>query len=85
HSTDASGKASVGPNLRGKYGQPAASASNFNYSSGLSESNLTWNEANLDRFLEDPAGTVPGTTMGFGGIKDPNERNAIIEALRALK
>ncbi len=85
HSTDTSGKASVGPNLRGRYGQPAASANNFNYSSGLSESDLTWNEATLDRFLKDPAGTVPGTTMGFGGVKDPSERAAIIEALRALK
>lgn len=85
HSTDASGKASVGPNLRGKYAQSAASDRNFSYSPALSKSELTWSETNLDRFLKDPASTVPGTTMGFGGIKDPNERAAIIEALRALK
>ncbi|GAA5321050.1 MAG: hypothetical protein Aseana_31140 [Candidatus Pelagadaptatus aseana] len=85
HSIDVSGKASVGPNLRGKYGQSAASDANFNYSSGLSNSELTWDETNLDRFLKDPAGTVPGTTMGFSGVKDPSERAAIIEALRQLK
>ncbi|HYD93939.1 MAG TPA: cytochrome c family protein, partial [Noviherbaspirillum sp.] len=34
-----------------------------------------------DRFLENPARTVPGTTMGYAGVKDQKERADLIAYL----
>ena len=31
---------------------------------------VTWNDETLDRFLENPLKTVPGTKMGYAGVKD---------------
>ncbi len=35
----------------------------------------------LDRFLADPEGALPGTRMGFVGLRDAAERRAVIEYL----
>jgi cytochrome c len=43
---------------------------------------LVWTRETLDRFLADPDGYVPGTLMGFAGIRDPAERADLIEYLR---
>ena len=40
-----------------------------------------WTEERLDRFIADPRGTIPGTTMAFDGIDDAGERKRIIEFL----
>ena len=37
-----------------------------------------WTAATLDRFLADPMGVVPGTAMGYAGIKDARERADLI-------
>jgi cytochrome c len=42
-----------------------------------------WGAASLDRFLADPLGTVPGTRMGYAGVKDPLERTDLIAFLAA--
>jgi monoamine oxidase len=85
HTTDASGAPGVGPNLRGKFDLPAGSDPKFNYSEALSNRDVTWTAAELDKFLKNPSAFAPGTTMGFGGVQNPAERAAIIEALRNLK
>ncbi len=85
HPTDASGQPGVGPNLRGVFGQPAASDPAFPYSEALGKRGNRWNEAELDAFLSDPAGFAPGTRMPFSGLKDPADRAAVIEILRNLK
>jgi len=41
-----------------------------------------WTPERLDQFLADPAGTVPGTAMQFEGIKDPVQREKIIQYLK---
>ncbi|GAB5451148.1 MAG: hypothetical protein Hals2KO_14760 [Halioglobus sp.] len=84
HTTDDSGAAGVGPNLRGKFGAPAASDSQFAYSEALNKSGISWDESTLDKFLTDPNGAVPGTTMGFQGVKSAEDRKAIIEAMKQL-
>jgi cytochrome c2 len=85
HPTDASGRAGVGPNLRGVYGRPAGRAPGFPYSAALREREIVWSDAELDAFLANPAGHLPGTAMPFAGLKDPAERRAVIRILRELR
>jgi cytochrome c2 len=73
---------SVAPGLRGIVGRPVASADNFAYSEAMAAFGGRWTEDRLDRFLENPAAAVPGTTMAFEGIDDAGERRQIIELLK---
>jgi glucose/arabinose dehydrogenase len=73
-----------GPSLVGVLGRGAGSVPNFNYTKALSESGLTWDSATLDRFLTNPAATVPGTTMPIP-VPDAQNRLAVIAYLATLK
>ncbi len=72
-----------GPSLWGLWGRKAGSLASFGrYSEALKRSNLTWNEATLDRWLLDPAALVPGNAMTFAGIGDAAARADLIAFLR---
>jgi cytochrome c len=71
----------VGPRHCGVVGRRAGSVPGFAYSDAMKRSKLVWNKANLDRFLADPAKTVPGTTMTYAGVKDAKERADLIAYL----
>jgi cytochrome c2 len=47
-------------------------------------SGLKWDDATLDKYLENPMGMVPGTKMSFGGLKDEAKRKEVIEYLKTL-
>ena len=83
HSTTP-GKTIIGPSLAHVYGRKAGSLAGFQYSDAMKSAGLTWNSANLDSFLTNPAGKVPGTLMGLAGIKDAAQRKAIIAYLKTL-
>ncbi|MCD6674377.1 MAG: cytochrome c family protein, partial [Burkholderiaceae bacterium] len=53
----------------------------FDYSDAMKRSGIVWNAKTLDRFLADPMKAVPGTTMGYAGVKDPKERADLIAFL----
>jgi cytochrome c len=79
--------AKVGPNLFGVVGGPAAHMQGFKYSTAMLDDKAkgwTWTFENLDHFLTDPKGVVPGTAMGFAGIKNPTQRANVIDYLRTL-
>lgn len=76
------GKNKVGPSLAGLMGRPAASVADFNYSDAMKASGLTWDEANLDAYLADPKGKVPGNKMVFPGMKKPEDRANLIAYLK---
>ena len=71
----------TGPRLCGVVGRPAGSVSNFRYSKSLGAAGFAWSEEKLHAFIEDPRGTVPGTFMGYAGVKDENERRALLAFL----
>lgn len=71
--------------LWGVFGRPIAAGDGNLYSPALSGLSGTWDEAALDRFLADPQGAVPGTTMQYGGIADAELRREVVEFLRALR
>lgn len=83
HTTEP-GKHLIGPSLSGIHGRPAAAAPGYPYSTALKQAGLTWDDATLDRFLEAPMKTVPGTKMAYAGIKDAAKRREVIDYLKTL-
>jgi cytochrome c len=51
------------------------------YSGAMRESGIVWNEQSVDTFIADPLATVPGTFMGYAGVKDPTERAQLLAFL----
>lgn len=80
HTVTPGARSTVGPNLAGVTGRKAAAAAGFNYSPALKASNVTWNRANLDRYLTAPARMVPGTRMVIA-VTDARQRAAILDHL----
>ena len=79
------GKNGVGPNLVGVFGRKAGTAEGYKFSENHIKSGLTWDEANLTKYLADPKGTVPGNKMVFAGIKDPAALAEVVAYLKTLK
>lgn len=73
------GKNGLGPSLHGVVGRKAATAEGFkNYSPAMQKSDIVWTEENLDKYLADPKGFIPGNRMIFVGLKKDEDRaNAI--------
>ena len=72
----------VGPRHCGLFGRKAGSVPNYAYSTAMKKYGVTWNEETLDHFVENPMKTVPGTKMGYAGVKDPQERADLIAYLK---
>lgn len=72
-----------GPRHCGLAGRKAGSVAGYPYSEELRESGIVWDAESLDRFLEDPFAAVPGTRMGYAGVKDPQDRADLIAFLLA--
>jgi cytochrome c2 len=83
HSTTP-GKTIIGPSLAGVYGHKAGQVPGFQFSDAMKNSGMVLNEKNLDAFLANPTAKVPGTTMAFAGVKDEDQREAIIDYLKTL-
>jgi cytochrome c len=71
----------TGPKHCGLLGRRAASVAGFEYSDAMRRVTWIWDRKTLDRFLADPAKAVPGTTMGYAGIKSARERADLIAYL----
>ncbi len=84
HVFDEGGPNRVGPNLYGVAGREVAAVDGFAYSSALKEYGGEWTYERLDCFLENPKECVPGTSMAYGGIKDPVKRADMIAYLASL-
>jgi cytochrome c len=73
----------TGPQHCGLFGRRAGTVPGYDgYSQALRDSKIVWNERTLDAFVRDPTTVVPGTTMGYAGVKDARERGDLIAWLR---
>ena len=78
------GENGIGPSLAGIWGEKAGAVPGFEFTDAMKNSGLVWNQATLDRYLENPREVVPGTTMAFGGVKDDAKRQAIVDYIKGL-
>jgi cytochrome c len=72
----------IGPSLHAIIGRPAGQVAGFNYSVANKNSGITWSEAKMFQYLENPQRVVPGTKMAFGGIADSQKRADLIAWLK---
>lgn len=70
-----------GPKHCGLFGRRAGSLPGYAFSLAMRDSGIIWDSRSLDRFLENPMAAVPGTKMGYAGIRDSAERAALIAYL----
>ena len=84
HTFTKGGRPLVGPNLWGVVGRPKASEAGFNYSAALKAKGGNWTIDDLNQFITNPRGYVPGTNMTFAGIPRGSERADVIAYLNTL-
>jgi cytochrome c len=78
----------TGPRHEGVVGRRVASVPGFNYSPAMRKAGaagMVWDEATLDKFLENPPKFIPGTRMTYAGIKNAQERADLIAFLKQAK
>ncbi len=81
----AEGRNRVGPSLFGVVGRKTGSVPGYVYSDANRNSGITWTVEVLDRYLIAPQVVVPGTKMGYPGMKDDQKRADLIAYLATLK
>src|SRR5262249_58284852 len=84
HTFNKGGRNMVGPNLWGVVGRPRASEAGFNYSAAMKSKGGNWSIDELNQFLTNPRGYVPGTNMTFAGLTRGSERADVIAYLNSL-
>jgi cytochrome c len=74
----------IGPSLSGIVGSKSATVPGFEFSAGMKNADITWDNAELDKFLANPAGVVHGTKM-FVNLPSESDRQNVIAYLDTLK
>jgi cytochrome c len=74
-------KNDVGPMHKGVVGRTAGTVPGYNYSAALRNAKIVWTEANLDKWLTNPQGLIPGTKM-FYQVNNPQDRADLIAFLK---
>ncbi len=83
HATEA-GQNKIGPSLAGIVGSKSGTVPGFNFSPAMKNADITWDDAELDKFLANPAGDVHGTRM-FVNLPSESDRQNVIAYLETLK
>lgn len=84
HNADLATGHKVGPNLWDVVGREKAGYRDFVYSQALRRTDGIWSYEHLAEYLHDPRAAVPGTSMAFFGIADPQKMANLIAYLRTL-
>ena len=85
HSFEKGGPNKVGPNMWNVVNGPKAHMPSFAYSKALLEKGGTWSVESLNQFLWSPKAYIPGTKMGYAGMKKPQDRANLIKWMETLK
>ena len=85
HTLEKGGPNRVGPNLWNVVDEPRGTGRNgFNFSAAMKAKGGKWTFEELDKFLTNPRGYIPGTAMTFAGVKNPQQRADVIDFLHTL-
>jgi cytochrome c len=78
------GQNRIGPTLFGVVGQKAGSVPGFQYTADHKKLGITWDAANLDKYLANPRAMVPDTSMIYPGLKNAAKRADLVAYLETL-
>jgi cytochrome c len=84
HTFEKGGPNRVGPNLWNVVGSPRGEGRSFNFSAAMKAKGGTWTFDELNKFLANPRGYVPGTAMTFAGLSRAEQRADVIDFLHTL-
>lgn len=88
HMVGPDAKNRVGPTLNGIVGRTAGTVEGFKYSDAVMAKNaegFVWTEENIDAYLADPKGFLPGNKMTFPGLKKEDDRENVIAYLKTFQ
>lgn len=74
----------VGPHLYAIVGREKGVVDGYSYSEALAGAEGAWTPADLQGFLKDPRGWLPGTKMGYNGMRDIEDRANLIAYLATI-
>ena len=84
HTFDQGGAQGQGPNLYATMGDTFAHVAGFGYSDALASKEGNWTWEAMDAWLLNPRQFAPGTSMGFAGLKNAEQRADILVYLNSL-
>ena len=78
HSIAKGGKNKIGPALWGVLGRQVGSISDYKYSKAMAAHGKVWSFEEMNNFLIKPKDWIKGTKMAFAGLKNAEDRAAVI-------
>ncbi|CAD7935275.1 unnamed protein product [Amoebophrya sp. A120] len=82
HTISSEGINKQGPCLFNVLGRLSGTIPDFEYTDANKQSEITWSEKHLFKYIENPRRYIPGTRMAFLGIKDEQDRADLIAFIK---